>query len=79
MVKEKVYEFIGKYININEIDGDSDIFEEGYVNSLFSMQLILFIEKEFNISVMNDDIEIENFSTINNIINFIMTHIDTAK
>ena len=51
---------------------DSDnIFEMGFVNSLFAMKLLTYIEKEFNISVENDEIEIANFSSVNNIVGLI--------
>jgi methoxymalonate biosynthesis acyl carrier protein len=51
---------------------DSDnIFEMGFVNSLFAMKLLTYIEKEFNISVENDEMEIANFSSVNNIVGLI--------
>ena len=72
-------EKIRKYIEGNMIvfeDGvvfsDSDnIFKKGFVNSLFAMKLLNFVETEFDIKVDDDDIEIKNFSSINNIINLI--------
>lgn len=56
----------------DEIFSDSDnIFSKGFVNSLFAMKLLNFIEKEFEIKVEDEDIEIANFSSIDNIINLI--------
>lgn len=47
---------------------DSDnIFKLGFVNSLFAMKLLNFVESEFNIVVDNDDINISNFSSVVNI------------
>lgn len=48
-----------------------DIFERGIVNSLFAMQLVTFIELKFGIQVENEDLEITNFNTIENITGFI--------
>jgi len=48
--------------------GDSDnIFKLGFVNSLFAMKLLNFVETEFNIVVDNEDINISNFSSVVNI------------
>ncbi|MEC2764884.1 phosphopantetheine-binding protein, partial [Bacillus cereus] len=50
---------------------DDNIFEKGYVNSLFAMQMLNFIETEFDIVVDNDELDIINFSTINNMVDLI--------
>lgn len=44
---------------------DTDnIFELGYVNSLFAMKLLNYVQKTFNIELTNDDIDMINFSSI---------------
>ena len=53
------------------LSDNDNYFESGFVNSLFAMKLVSFIEKTFNISVEYDDLDMQNFSTINNIVNFI--------
>ena len=42
-----------------------DIFSLGFVNSLFAMQLVLFVEKEFHLDVSNEDLDIDIFRTVN--------------
>jgi methoxymalonate biosynthesis acyl carrier protein len=44
-------------------DGD-DIFALGFGNSLFAMQLVEFIEHEFDVVIESEDLEIENFRSI---------------
>lgn len=47
---------------------DSDnIFELGYVNSLFVMKLLNYVETEFGIAIENDEMDINNFCSVNNI------------
>lgn len=65
--KEKVKRFISRFFRKRELKDDEDIFELGFVNSLFSMQLVLFIEKEFGIVIGNNDLDLNNFRTINSI------------
>ncbi|MNJ57912.1 hypothetical protein D3C77_535230 [compost metagenome] len=43
----------------------------GIVNSLLMMQLILFIEKEFELTVGNEDLRNNTLSSINNIVAYI--------
>jgi methoxymalonate biosynthesis acyl carrier protein len=50
-----------------EIADDDNIFKLGFVNSLFAMKLLNYIEKEYNIQVDNTEMNISNFSTVNNI------------
>ena len=65
--------FIERHLVIDEaVFSDSDnIFEMGFVNSLFAMQLLTYVQNEFNIVIDDDDIEISNFSSIDNIVNLI--------
>ena len=69
--REKLVGFLRKFFKVNQIDDNSDIFALGYVNSLFAMQFVMFIEKEFDIAVDPADMNIENFNTIAHMIAFI--------
>jgi methoxymalonate biosynthesis acyl carrier protein len=64
-IKETVKRFILNSINITHLDDDDDLFESGIVNSLFAVQLMTFIEKTFAIEVEMDDLDIENFKSLN--------------
>ncbi len=70
-IKNKVMDFVKRYAKVTEINEDENIFEMGFINSLFSVQLILFIENEFNISVKNEDLGTNKFNTLNSICNYI--------
>lgn len=62
--KAKIREFLSKYINNKDIEDDQDLFASGLVNSLFAMQLVLFLESEFGIAVENQDLRLDNFKSI---------------
>ena len=72
-VKETVKRFILSSIAIADLDDDDDLFESGIVNSLFAVQLMTFIEKSFAIEVETDDLDIENFKSINAATAFVMS------
>jgi acyl carrier protein len=62
--KEKVKDFILSSIRIRDFRDDDDIFALGFVNSMFAIQLVLFIEKQFQLKIEDEDLEIENFKSI---------------
>jgi acyl carrier protein len=64
-IKEAVKRFILSSISIAQFDDDDNLFESGIVNSLFAVQLMTFIEKTFAIEVEMDDLDIENFKSLN--------------
>lgn len=45
---------------------DTELLGGGYVNSLFALEIVMFLEKEFKIRIGRRDISEQNFSTINN-------------
>lgn len=69
--KAKVRTFLSKYIRNHELSDDEDIFGLGFVNSLFAMQLVMFVEREFGIAVGNEDLNMENFGTVNAIVKLV--------
>ncbi len=70
-IEPNVRTFLGKYVSDPQVDGDLDLFSSGLVNSLYAMQLVLFIEKEYGIQVANEDLDYENFKSFSSIVDFI--------
>ena len=70
-IKERIRSFLMKHVKSERLREDEDIFKAGFVNSLFAMQLVLFVEKEFQIKVRDDDLAIENFRSINAIVRLV--------
>lgn len=44
-----------------DIGESEDVFSLGFINSLFAMELVMFVEKTFAISIPNDELRIDNF------------------
>jgi methoxymalonate biosynthesis acyl carrier protein len=64
-IKAKVVAFLGQHLPLDGLGDNDSIFKTKAVNSLFAMQLVLFVEKEFGIQVENEDLEMSNFESIN--------------
>ncbi len=43
---------------------EDDVFALGFGNSLFAFQLLAFIEKEFSVEIDSEDLEMDNFRSI---------------
>jgi len=71
-VKETVKQFISSSINIPDLNDGDNLFESGIVNSLFAVQLMTFIERTFAIEVGPDDLDIENFKSLNAMTAFVL-------
>jgi len=71
-LKETVRDFILRSINVSDLKDDENLFESGIVNSLFAVQLMTFIEKTFVIEVGTEDLDIENFKSLNAMAEFVL-------
>jgi acyl carrier protein len=67
----KIRKFLSRFFRKHEIGDHEDIFELGVINSLFAMQLVLYLEKEFEITVDTSDVDLDNFRTIEKIVQFV--------
>ncbi|WP_068773796.1 acyl carrier protein [Paenibacillus sp. FJAT-26967] len=74
--KEKIKIFLSRFFKSRELQDEDDIFALGFVNSLFAMQLVMFLEKEFNIVMEPGDLDIDHFRTIKAIVNFVDSKAD---
>lgn len=70
IIETRVREFIEKVVK-KEIDPNEPIISSGLLNSLFAMQILLFIEKEFKFKVANEDLSPANFDSIAAISDFV--------
>ena len=70
-VISKVKLFLQQYAGDKEILPNDELFSSGLINSMFAMQLVLFLEKEFTVKVANEDLDLKNFKSLNAIADFV--------
>ncbi len=70
-VKPVIHEFVDGFFGGTTLADDDDMFATGYVNSMFAMQLVQFVESEFGITVESEDLELDNFRTVSSIAEFV--------
>jgi acyl carrier protein len=62
--KQTIRDFLAQFFGDHQLGDDEDIFATGFVNSLFVMQLVLFVESEFSMTIADEDLEMANFRTV---------------
>ncbi|MDQ3405761.1 MAG: acyl carrier protein [Actinomycetota bacterium] len=55
----------------NSIGVDDDYFSLGLVNSLLALELVAFVERAFDVTVEVEDLDLDNFRTMNRIARFV--------
>ena len=63
-LRAKVRTFLVEATKESELADDVDIFAAGFVNSLFALQLVRFVEREFSIKVENAELSMANFNSV---------------
>jgi len=66
-IKTEIKSFLAENIGNTSLEDEDDLFESGLVNSLFAMELVSFVEKNFKIRVADKDLNLDNFKTISTI------------
>ncbi len=69
--QNKIKEFLSRFFKNHDLQPEEDIFALGFVNSLLAMQLVAFVEKEFAIRVEDEDLDLDNFRSIQAISNLV--------
>ncbi|MDQ0191706.1 acyl carrier protein [Paenibacillus wynnii] len=69
--RDEIRTFIGENLSIDNdevvFSDDDNYFELRFVNSLFAMRLVDFVESRFGVEIENEELDLKNFSTVNNL------------
>ena len=64
-IKAAIREFLARFFRNHNLQDDDDIFAMGFVNSLMALQLVNFLQKQFQITIDDEDLDLDNFRTLN--------------
>ena len=71
----EVRAYLGTHLGDRTPDDDADLYENGYLNSLFAVQIVLWLEQHYGLAVGGDDLVMANFRSIAAIAKFIDSRI----
>ena len=76
--KSQIRDYLERVTRHPDLRDDQNIFEGGFVKSVFAVELVLFIENQFNITIENDDLDLANFASIDAIATFVARKTEAA-
>lgn len=81
MLRNRIKNYIVTNLIVTEkvLEDDESLFASGLLDSLGHVNLISFLEDEFNISVHMDELNPNNFDTISNIESFVLKKLREDK
>lgn len=71
MSKDRLRTIFRDEFNIEVPDDDTHLFEEGLLDSLIFVELLVRLEGEFGVSVSLEDLEIEQFRSLSTIASYV--------
>jgi len=77
-IREKLREFVGRFFRGHDLQDGEDLFATGYVNSMFAMQLVQFVESSFGVTVESEELEMDNFRSIDALSAFVERKLQPA-
>ena len=66
-VSERVQRLFLETLNVQVPSADADLIESGVIDSLALVELLFAIEREFDVSLPLDDLDIDNFRSVSRI------------
>jgi D-alanine--poly(phosphoribitol) ligase subunit 2 len=73
-VRERIVGLFLANLHLDIPSAEVDLFEMGVLDSFAFVELLLLLEREFGVGVSVDDLEIDNFRSIDRIAAFVVTH-----
>jgi methoxymalonate biosynthesis acyl carrier protein len=77
VVRQKVRAFIMAAARLRELNDEAELFRRGAVNSLLAAQLVMFVEREFQIRMEGGDLKLGNFRNVNCITELVARKLNT--
>lgn len=71
-VQERIARLFRATLKLEIPSVDTDLFETGVLDSLAFVELLLHLEEEFGVTVSIEDLEIEQFRSVERIAEFVM-------
>jgi D-alanine--poly(phosphoribitol) ligase subunit 2 len=62
---------LSERVHVDVPSADTDLMESGLLDSLTLVELIVGMEEEFGIKISFDEIDLDNFSSVNKIARFV--------
>ncbi|HEY1303131.1 MAG TPA: acyl carrier protein [Vicinamibacterales bacterium] len=72
---ERIARLFAEGLNVEIPSAESNLFDNGVLDSLGFVELLVLLEREFGIATSVDDMEVENFKSIARIAEFVASRV----
>ena len=72
--RDRIRDYLQRATRQTDFGDDVNIFEMGIATSLFAVELVAFVETEFDIEIEDEDLDLDNFNSID-----VLTNLVTRK
>lgn len=62
--RDRIVKYLARFVPGRTLRGDEDLFTGGIITSLSAMQLVAFIEQQFDFTIENEDLTRDNFRSV---------------
>lgn len=77
-IQEQIHDFITQNflfgVEADALDDDASLLEPGVLDETGILELVLFIEETYGVTVNRDDLAPENFDSVNSISAYVLSH-----
>ena len=71
---DQIAEFLSERLNVAVFSPTEDLFETGALDSMVFVELVLYLEQQFDIQISTEELEPDNFQSIAKIAFFVAAH-----
>jgi acyl carrier protein len=68
---DRIQDFLENTLLIRGIEKDTALIDGGYIDSIQILELAMFIEETFEVTLVADDMEVENFASIDAMVSYV--------
>ena len=76
--KERILQFFAARKKADGLTYDTELLKSRHINSLFALEIVMFVEREFQIKLSKKEISMDNFHSINAIAALVDSHREGA-
>ena len=78
-VQDKVAAIFSDKLMVNVPSRDTDLLAEGHIDSVLFVDLLLTLEQDFAITIVIDELDLEQFQSISRIADFVASQIAASQ
>ena len=70
-LSDKIQDFLENTLLIEGIEKDTPLIDDGYIDSIQILELAMYIEETCEVTMVADDMEVENFASIDAMVAYV--------